>query len=299
MKRVLFYTQNAWAFGSIHQALCKELYQHNIHADVLDWKQTYSPAEWRLLNSVYDVFVTNPDAVMYLYKEGIPFNKIVVIAHAQWDLYLSCREHGLDFFNEVRGFAVISSILVSKSQELGIVKKPKITPLGIHFDLFYSDIHSELKNVGYAGVKTTFNFSGVEIKRGHLAEQAVSNVAGLQLVPHAFYYHLCMPGYYKNIDCVIQSSLEEGGGLPAMEGAAAGRLIIGTPAGYLEENGAKGAGVLVPFDETGFLKETTEYLTYYRDNPAEYRQKCESIQQFARENYDWSVVIQKWIEVLA
>jgi glycosyltransferase involved in cell wall biosynthesis len=98
---------------------------------------------------------------------------------------------------------------------------------------------------------------------------------------------------------VIQSSLEESGGLATMEGAAAGRLIIGTPVGYLGANGARGAGILVPLDEEGFLKETAKHLNYYRDNPTEYRQKCESMQQFARENYDWSVVIQNWVEVLS
>ena len=320
MRRVLFYTQPIWAFGSIHQALCKELYRYGIHADLLSWLQPYSADEWNHLNSVYDIFVTNPEAVMPLHGFGIPLNKIVAVAHAQWDLYLAREQiaanshyqqtdqkrtldntsskNSLDFLNELHGFSVISPILVDKSQELGVTKKPKITPLGIHFDLFYSDIHSQLKNVGYAGVKTSYNFVGVEIKRGHLTEQAINTVSDLRLVTHAFYHYLCMPAYYQQVDCIIQSSLEEAGGLPAMEGAAAGRLIIGTPVGYLRENGDRGAGILVPLDETEFVNKTIETLTYYRDNPTEYRHRCESMQQFARENYDWSVVIKNWVEVL-
>ena len=147
MRRVLFYTQPIWAFGSIHQSLCKELYSHGIHADLLSWSQPYSTDEWNHLNSVYDIFVTNPEAVMPLHGFGIPLNKIVAVAHAQWDLYLAREQiaadshyqqsdqtrtldntskHSLDFLNELHGFSVISSILVDKSQELGVSKKPKI-----------------------------------------------------------------------------------------------------------------------------------------------------------------------------
>ena len=286
MKRVLFFFEDKWAFGAIHKALCKELYQHGIYANILDWNTNLSMNEFGLLNRVYDIFVTLPNVASYLLRAGIPFDKIVVVAHEQRDLYEAHQQQGLDFLNEVKQFAVISSVL-------------KIKSAGIHFDLFYSDTHSELKNVGYAGAKTGRNFVGAEIKRGHLAEQAVDGVAGLKLVNHAFYYHLCMPSFYKNIDCVIQPSLEEAGGLATMEGAAAGRLIIGTPVGYLGENGDRGAGILVPLDEAGFVQKTIEYLAYYRDNPTEYRHTCESIQQFARENYDWSVVIKNWVELLA
>ena len=298
MKKVLFYTQNRWAFGSIHHALCKELYRHGIYANLLDWTQQYTADEFNLLNKTYDIFVTNPEAVLSLHRSGIPLNKIVTIAHAQWDLLLARRDSGLDFFNEVREFAVISTILKTKAAEFGIVREPKITPIGIHVDMFKSNIHQELKIIGYSGLKVTVNFFGEDCKRGHLVEKAVNDVAGLQLAVHENYNHLCMPSYYKTIDCIIQSSTEEAGGLPAMEGAAAGRLVIGTPVGFLGENGARGAGIVVPLNEQGFIEETVKHLIYYRDNPAEYRQYCESAQQFARENYDWSVVIDKWIEIL-
>jgi len=298
MKKVLFYTQNRWAFGSIHHGLCKELYRHGIYANLLDWTQTYTAEEFNLLNKTYDIFVTNPEAVLSLHRSGIPLDKIVTIAHAQWDLLLARRDSGLDFFNEVREFAVISTVLKTKAAEFGIVRQPKITPIGIHVDMFKSNIHQELKTIGYSGLKVTLNFFNEDCKRGHLVEKAVNDVAGLQLVVHGNYNHLCMPSYYKTIDCIIQSSTEEAGGLPAMEGAAAGRLIIGTPVGFLGENSARGAGIVVPLDEQRFVEETVKHLIYYRDNPIEYQQCCESTQQFAREHYDWSVVIDKWIEIL-
>lgn len=298
MLKVLFYTQNRWAFGTIHHALCKELYKHNIYANLLDWTQPYSDDEIKLLNNTYDIFVTNPEAVIPLHSRGIPLNKIITIAHAEWDLLLAKNNNGIDFFNEVKGFAVISDILVTKSSEFGITRIPKITPIAIHFDMFYSKIHSELKTLGYAGLTERLNFSGIEVKRGHLVQQVIDEIEGINLVVHGNYNHLCMPSYYKTIDALIMSSSEEAGGLPIMEAAAAGRLVLGTPLGNFEHNASKGGGIELPLSEIEFVQKAKEYLVYYRDNPLEYKQKCESIQQFARENYDWSYVINKWIELL-
>jgi glycosyltransferase involved in cell wall biosynthesis len=298
MLKVLFFTYNGWAFGTIHHALCKELYKHNIYANVLDWTGKYSDEEFNLLKEKYDIFVTNPEAVLHLYYKGIPFNRIVTVAHGQWDLLLAKKNNGVDFFNEVKEYAVISDILSKKSKEFEIPREPKITPIGIHFDMFVSDIHPELKVLGYGGHKETRNFFDIDIKRGHLVEKAVSDIDGLQLTVHGYYNHLCMPSYYKKIDGLIMSSCEEAAGLPVMEAAAAGRLVLGTPVGYFEHNASKGAGIELPLDEENFVPKAKQHLMYYRDNPSEYRQKCQTIQQFARENYDWSCVIKYWIEIL-
>ena len=297
MLKILFFTQNRWAFGSIHHGLCKELYKHDIYSNVLDWTQHYSDEEYRLLNKTYDIFVTNPEAVLHLHYRGISLKKIITIAHGQWDILLAKKDSGLDFLNEVKDFAVISKILKIKSNEFGVSRIPKITPIGIHFDTFYSTPSTQLTNVGYSGMKETKNFFGIDIKRGHLVEQAVTDLDRLNLVFHGNYNHLCMPAYYQTIDCIVQSSSEEAGGLPAMEGAAAGKLIIGTPVGYLEENGNKGAGIVVPIDEEQFVQQVKHNLIYFRDNPQAYIQQCQNIQQFAKENYDWAVVIDNWIEL--
>jgi hypothetical protein len=299
MKKVLFYTQNRWAFGSIHHGLCKELYKHNIYANLLDWDQNYTSEEFELLNNTYDLFVTMPEAVLRLHYSGIPLNKIIAVAHEQWDILLAKKEANIDFYPELHSYAVISKILVDKSLEIGISIVPKIVSAGVHFDLFYQPIHNSLKNIGYGGATKSFNFFGVDRKRSHLVEKVVSGIEDLNLVSHKFYNHLCMPAYYNKIDALIMSSLEEAGGLPVMEAAAAGKLVIGTPIGYFEENGKHGGGILVPLDELGFLNETRKNLLYYRDNPKEYREKCEEIQQYAREHCDWSKTIPAWVELFS
>ena len=300
MKKVLFYTQDAWAFGSIHHGLCKELYKHNIYANLLDWHKTYTYEEFELLNNTYDLFVIMPHAVLQLhYYYKVPLNKIVAIAHGQWDILSAKQKADIDFYSELYSYAVISEVLKNKSIEFNISVVPKVVEVGIHFDVFYQPIHNSLRNVGYGGAKESFNFYGVDRKRGHLVEKVVSNIEDLNLVSHNYYNHFCMPAYYNKIDALVMSSSEDAGGLPVMEAAAAGKLIIGTPVGYFEENGKHGGGVLVPLDELGFLNETRKNLLYYRDNPKEYKEKCQEIQNYARENYDWSKTINSWVELLS
>ena len=300
MKKVLFYTQNRWAFGSLHHGLCKELYKYNIYANLLDWDVDYTSEEFELLNNTYDLFVIHPESCLQLhYNYGIPLNKIVAIAHEQWDILLAKKELGVGFYSELHSYAVISKIVSDKSLEIGISVVPKFVKYGIHFDLFCDPVHDSLRNVGYGGAKESFTFYGVDRKRGHLVEKVVSGIEDLNLVSHNYYNYMCMPAYYNKIDALIMSSSEDAGGLPAMEAACSGKLIIGTPVGYFEENGKHGGGVLVPLDELGFLNETRKHLIYYRDNPKEYKEKCEEIQNYARENYDWSKTIHSWVELLS
>jgi glycosyltransferase involved in cell wall biosynthesis len=298
MKKILFYTQNRWAFGSIHHGLIKELYRHNIYANLLDWTKKYSEEEFSYLNSIYDLFVTNPEAVMSLHQTyKIPLNKIVSVAHGQWDLLLAKEQYGNEFYSELYGFGVVSEILKIKSKEFGVNIVPEIVELGIHTEIYKNDISTELKTVGYGGLKETKNYFGEEIKRGWMVETALQDLN----VNFKFNYelnHLCMAGYYKTIDCLIVSSSEESAGLPAMEAAAAGKLVIGTPVGYFERNAELGGGVLLPLDEENFIKKLREIILFYQNNPHEYRQRCLQIQKFAQENYDWKNKIDKWISLL-
>ena len=299
MKKVLFFTQNRWAYGSIHHGLAKELYKKGIYTNLLDWTQQYSKEEFSHLNSVYDIFVTNPEAVLSLHRNyDIPFNKIVTIAHGQWDVLLARKEADIDFYPYLKGFAVISSILQQKCIEYKLSRVPNVVRLGVHFDVLRTEPSPALVKIGYGGAKETKNFFGVEIKRGELVKQAVDN-AGLSLYMHGFYNHLCMPGYYKTIDAIIMSSIEEAGGLPMMEAAAAGRLCMGTPVGYFKYNGPLGGGVVLPLHPEEFVKKATEELCMFRDNPDVYRKTCLEIQEYARDNYDWEHTINDWVELFS
>jgi glycosyltransferase involved in cell wall biosynthesis len=302
MKKVIFYTQNRWAFGSIHHALAKELYKYGIIANLLDWTQQYSLDEIRLLNDTYDLFVTNPEAVIHLNRLGIPPDKLATVAHGQWDMLLARRDFGNVFYNQIKKFGVVSNILKTKAQEFGIGRIPDVIPFGIHFDLFYRKPSDTLTKIGYGGAKETKNFFDIEIKRGHLVKQTVQKIPEIQLIEHNFYNWMCMPGYYNTVDAIAVSSIEESAGLPSMEAAAAGRLVLSTPVGYFEEYGPRGGGVVLPMghpEENQYCDALQESLVYYQKNPEAYNKKCLDIQEFARENYSWSRHIEAWVNFLS
>jgi len=299
MKKILFFFENNWAFGSIHHALCKELYKHGIYANVLDWSQNYTSEEINFLKTIYDVFVTLPNtASTLLYTFGIEPQKIIIVAHEQTDILFTHRDHGADYFQQFLKYGVISNAIKSKSKEVGIIREPDIVNCGIHFDNFYRPIREQLKIVGYGGAKCTPNFYGLDRKRGHLVEQCVNETPDINLLNHKFYRYMCMPAYYEKIDCLIVSSYEDAGGLPAMEAAASGCLVISTPVGYFEYHGPRGGGITVPINENDFVNQTKQHLEFYKNNISAYKEKCEQIQQYARDNYDWSNKIENWVNFL-
>lgn len=298
MKRVLFFTQNRWAFGSIHHGLAKEMWKHGHYANLLDWTIGYTVEEFKLMRDSYDVFVTMPDAVLSLhYKYGVELERIVTVAHGQWDILLAKQQADQDFYPKLQGFGVISQVLKRKCEEWGISRVPDVVELGIHTSVYSGSMPDRLEVVGYGGSGETKNWFGQEIKRPRLVERVVES-AGLELKKHQFYNHLAMPGYYRQVDAVVMSSIEEAGGLPMMECAAAGRLPIGTPVGYFEENAKRGGGVLVPLDEEEFVATTKLILKDFKNDPRAYRQKCEWVREYAIQNYDWSVKVADWINLL-
>jgi glycosyltransferase involved in cell wall biosynthesis len=299
MKRVLFFTQDQWAFGSIHHGLIKELYVNDIYSQLLNWANSYSCEEFYLLNDIYDYFVTQPDAVGILINDyKIPRSKIIAIAHGQSDILNLKNRIGLEVLSDIKKYLVVSNILKEKSIEFGSPVIPEIINIGVHFNLFYSNPSNSLKAVGYAGAYEVKNLFGEEIKRGYLVDKAVE-LSNLAIKKHQFYNYMCMPAYYKEVDSVVMSSIEESVGLPMLEAACAGKLCIGTPVGYFENSSINGGGIQVRLSEDEFLEDTVNTLKYYKSNPQKYRKKCLDIQEYARYNYDWSKVIDQWVELFS
>lgn len=296
MKKVVFFTERKWAFGSIHQGAAKLLYNHNILAELLDWDTEYSPEEFKYIDENTDLFVTTPVGVQWLLARNIHPRKIASVAHGQWDILLAKQQMGLDIYNHLWKFGVISPILKQKAAEFGVPVEAHLTPLGIHYDRYYMEPANCLESVGYGGAFHTHNFAGEEIKRGYLVQEAAKQ-AGLPMIMHGFFHYLAVPAYYKKIGCVMMSSCEEAGGLPMMEAAAAGRLTLGTPVGYYEYNGEASGGVVLPIDQEQYVKQASEALIHYKNNPADYQETCLKIQQYAR-RYDWSCVIDQWVDFL-
>lgn len=289
---VLFYTQNRWAFGQIHHALIKRLWEHNVFAQLLDWTQGYSYKEFQLLNSKYDTFLTTPEAVHSLIHYGIPLNKIVTIAHAEKDIAGGIANIGAATFNSLKGYGVVHQDLATASIARGITRVPKLVRVGIDVDHYYAPISDRLKVVGYAGEQKHKTVHNIDCKRTHLIPPVMEGI-DLEFRPHEFYNHLCMAGYYPTIDAIVVPSSSETAGLPFMEAAAAGRLVVSTEVGYFDGE----AGILCRTDEAGFIEDARSALQACLE-PKTYRENCKRAQQYARDHFDWKYSLDNWLNLI-
>jgi hypothetical protein len=295
MKQIVFFTEPEWAFGTIHYELIKYLFCHGINATVMSWDKQYTLQEVAELSDKIDYFVATPYGVAILIdRYRVTPERCIAVAHARMDI--ECLMTFLpEYRSRLAGYAVVSDWLKQQSAELGVERVPSVAPIGINYNSFFARPSRELRTVGYAGAINPDNIHR-HIKRPWLVESA-TQAADLPFKPAHGYHNswVTMPGYYKTVDCVVVASTEEGAGLPALEAAAAGRLVISTPVGiWLARAGD--SGHTVPIEETEFLKATVDWLNYYKNSPDDYQIKCLETQQHAR-RYDWGNVIHHWIEL--
>jgi glycosyltransferase involved in cell wall biosynthesis len=296
MKRIVFFTETEWAFGVIHYELTKYLFCYGVSATVMPWNKVYSRLEVAELSDTIDYFISTPYGVAILIDSyGVAPEKCIAVAHARMDI-----ECLMTFLPENRqrlaSYGVVSDWLKEQSIALGVERDPVVTPIGINYKSFFNWPSEELRTVGYAGAINPDNVHR-HIKRPWLIEQAVT-AAGLDLkIAHSYHNSwVTMPGYYKTVDAVVIASTEEGAGLPALEAAAAGKLVISTPVGIWLAR-AEDSGHTVPIEETQFVRQTVDWLNYYKNSPDKYQIKCIETQQHAR-RYDWANVIHHWIELI-
>jgi glycosyltransferase involved in cell wall biosynthesis len=296
--RVAFYTYPEWAFGAIHSALCKELYKYGVLANIIDWNWQFSDQERADLEKQYDIFVTAPGNAISLLRAifNVPYEKIIGVAHGRYDL-----EYGLsqgNDFDKLRKFAGVSPDLKEYSKQLGISRDMLVVRNGIHFDYFYQESARKLATIGYGGAFRYEDFKRTQdIKRGYLA-QKVAETLNLPFVPSPKQTYLTMPQYYSQVDAVMVSSCQESCALPLMEAAAAGRLPISTRVGVARDF-EYFPGIVLPMEEEGYVAEAVDSLSHLLVNEKEFEAKCRNAQEFAKENYDWSKVIEPWLNLLS
>ncbi len=296
--RIGFYTYSEWAFGAIHNALCKELYRLGIYANIIDWNKTYTQLEFDSFMELYDVFVTSPGkAVDILLAFGVPYDKIIVVVHGRYDVQAGIS-HGNNF-NAFRKYGGVSPDLQEYSKLLGINRDMIVAMNGIHFDYFYDKPQTKLSNIGYGGALEYKNHldHNRDLKRGYLIKK-VSDRTGIPINVVTPRSYMTMPSYYKTVSCVMVSSTEESCGLPLMEAAAAGRLPISTPVGVARDY-PNSPCIVLPFDENDYVERAFSVLSTLKSDSYQYHLNCVEAQDFARQHYDWSVRIWDWIKLLA
>lgn len=237
----------------------------------------------------------------------VPPEKCIAIAHATLDLEQLCW-FSYDNIVRLHSYCVVSEWLLSKSLESNLPRIPVVTPIGINYHSFYSKPSDKLTTVGYGGaflsrndsrlVNPGFSSQPAIKKRSYLVQDVTEQVNLKFLVAQQYHNSwVTMPGFYKTVDALIVASTEEGAGLPALEASAAGKLVISTPVGiWLDKAGSREHTVSI--DETSFIKETTDLLNFYINNPIAYNNKCLETQEHAK-MYDWSQVISSWVSALS
>jgi len=286
MKKIVFFTETEWAFGTIHYELTKNLFVQGINANVLPWNKAYSRQEISELCAVIDYFVSTPYGVAILIDSyGVKPEQCIVVAHAVLDI--ECLKTFLpENVLRLYAYSAVSNWLIEQSQLHGIDRVPSYTPIGINYSAFATKPSKELRIVGYAGAINPDNIHR-HIKRPWLVEKAAQQSSLAFQAAHGYHNSfVTMPGFYNAVDAVVVASTEEGAGLPALEASAAGKLVISTPVGlWLAKAGS--SGHTVPIEENAFLKSTISHLEYYRDNSTAYHLKCLDTQEHAR-RYDWA-----------
>ena len=298
-KKLLIYGYPLWSHGRVYYDLCRHLWDRGYIVDILNWQGSHS-AYFGELDSFYDFFITALDGVSGLVNNyGVAYERIIGLSHHEFDIRMLVEQKGLEAFDKLANYGVVSEFLYSRSLMLGVPRIPKVASLGVNFAEFHMEIPSRLETVGYASSMSAKTY-GVEWKRGELAEAAAReaglafHVAGSTASQRSFHD---MPDFYRTVDAVVTSSISEANALPVMEAAAAGRLVIGTPVGNFPRNAYEGAGIIAPIEPDKFKEFTAATLRYYKDNPTEFVRKCQDIQKAATK-LDWKHMIGDWIELI-
>ncbi|CDX22748.1 hypothetical protein MPLB_2420043 [Mesorhizobium sp. ORS 3324] len=298
-RKVLIYGYTKWSHGRVYYDLSKRLHSDGYIIDIIDWQNDNS-AHFRGIKDYYDFFLTALDGVSNLVDSyHVPYEKIIGISHHEFDMRMLIERKGIDVFDRLANYGVVSEYLYSASALRGIARLPKVVPLGVDYQYFFSALPTSLTTVGYA-TSMSLKTYGIELKRGELAEAAAREaglafkVAGSTANQVSFHD---MPEFYRSVDAVVSTSINESGPLSVLEGAAAGRLVIGTPVGHFPIKAYQGGGIVAPIEPEKFKAFTSSTLRYYKENPAAFVDKCHETRE-AAVKFDWQYMIDDWKELI-
>lgn len=298
MKKILFFTENNWVFGKIHNELIKALYP-DVYCDILEYTYQHNADNISMYMDKYDYFLSNTwGAYMLHFKYGVPANRIVGIAHGEIDLHLISqkdRQTDLDFISNLKGYGVISPFLHYASVTSDIKREPIVLRIGLHTDLYNIPKKTKLETLGYFGAFRV-DYGRGDIKRGYLAQQ-VAQLTGLQFLYTQMYHFLAIEPLYKQIDILAFCSLTEGNPYSSLEALAAGIPVIGTPTGIFPNLINSGGGKLLPFDENEYIKQAVEYINELKNNNALYLDTCEKAAEQGKK-LDWRILRNDWINYI-
>lgn len=294
MKRILIFADTGWCIGEMYRNIA--LY---INGECVPWWERIP--DDKLHNCDLILTEAGDGTKCLVQKYGIPRERILAVSHAEQDSQRLLKNDGDVSIKQYAGYGVVSDTLACSSLSIGITRIPSILRAGVDCNFYDSPIPEKIETVGYAASYLRTNEFGVEIKRGPLVYLA-AELAGLKFTtaigPGNYRFTGTpkekMPEYYRSVDAVIMSSLQEGGGMPPLEAAAAGRLVIGTPVGEFPRLAYEGLGILAPLNADAFVEFVVAQLIYYKNHPEEFKNRCLAGKKAARSR-DWSFVAKDWV----
>lgn len=299
-KKILFFVENSWCFGKIHNELIKVLYP-DIHCDVLDWTKAYTIEGMNCVFQKYDYAITTPQGAFGLndsYK--IPLNKIAVVAHSNKDIKNLFYEKNLgsEYFDLFKAYAAISPMVQNFSIAHGVKRIPKLVEVGCFSNIQKINKSKEVKKIGYIGsTKRHFDEkTTTDLKRGYLVS-LIAEKTGLELITFEDLPFICAEEMYSKFDILIFSSLSEGLPTVAIEALCAGIPIIGTETGIFKEIAQNGCGIILPFEEKEYINQGIKILLELKNNPLKYQEMVSNCVKQS-EKYDWSIKKQSWINFI-
>lgn len=294
--KILFFIENNWVFGKIHNELIKALYP-DIYCDILDYTRHYDQETIHRLADKYDYFLGNIWGCANLNTQGIPPSKLIGIAHGEIDLFYVTgdRVRDLEFISNLAGFGVISPYLYDVSLKSDIQRVPHILRIGLNTELYRFQRQHPMETIGYLGCYERIE-NGRDIKRGRLIQDLVTK-SGLNLLHKTDRHFLEIEQMYKHMDLMVFASLSEGNPYTALEAFAAGMPVLGTPTGLFPELAASGGGFLLPFDETEFLNQGLDIINKLQNDRNLYIETCNNAIAFSQ-TFDWKALREHWIDYL-
>lgn len=281
-----------WSINVVYEGLCKELHKHGIDTTIIDIREHRNDVIWKNYVRQLDYFLvpTNPDLITKFYESGLPDEKLIPVVHAPWEIEKMVEVYGKHMFDRFPAVFCVSNRIYNLSKELGITKEFDIVQNGVIFNRFYCKPSERLINVGYAYPVITHH----KWKRADIP----GKINGGVIVPNPILPYPLMRQFYKKIDAsLLVSTKTEACGLINLEAAAAGRMIISTDVGILEDY-PNAPAIRVRMEEEDLIEDVNNTVRYYKNNTEEFKRRCIETQEFAREYYDWSHAIKSWLTPL-
>ena len=296
MIKVVFFFENEWAFGAVHNELNKRLFKYGISSQILDWGKNYTRQEIQELDKHVDFWVTNPiGARDGLLTYGLNPKRIALVLHHPVEIG---HLESMAVKGEFLGIAAIESSmhkqLITKS-----FKDSYFLPVRISVDQYRRSTAMPMKltKIGFAGASK--GRSDIRVKRFYLVEEALKQFP-LQFIVADTYHKswITNQSFYSQIDAIVVASTSEGVCMPLMEAGAAGSLVLTTPVGCYQELITTKGGDVLGMEDEDFTHTLTEKLNFYMANPHVFKDRCEEVYEHAS-SYDWEFELYRWVEAFA